>query len=170
MLRLLYLCTALLLAGCQTDVYLRDGVTDGDTFYVAPLAYASGDPAVASWVRYSLIRSTCQLEVGGENPARVSTYDCELRARHHLVDAWLEQLNADSSYSDDYLNALLDVRDAGFLDEYVAHYLGRDGWEYPSGLELNAFRHWRRDHLRRHRVKTRLIGYWAYQEDVAAPL
>ena len=159
----------LVLAGCQSGVYVRDGVTDGDTFYVAPLAYASNDPVVASWVRYSLIRSTCQLDVGGENPARVSTYDCELRARHHLVDAWIEELNADDSHSNSYLNALLEVRDAGFLDEYVAHYLGEAGWEYPSGLERDAFRRWRRDHLRRHRVKTRLIGYWAYRDSVSTP-
>lgn len=162
-LSLLLLC----LSGCQSDVYLRDGLTDGDTFYVAPLAYASSDPAVASWVRYSLMRSTCQLDVGGENPARVSTYDCELKARHHLVDAWLEQLNADGPHSNAYLNALLEVRDAGFLDEYVAHYLGRAGWRYPTDLERSAFRQWRREHLQRHRVKTRLIGYWAYRDEVA---
>ena len=64
----------LVLTGCQSGVYVRDGVTDGDTFYVAPLAYASNDPVVASWVRYSLIRSTCQLDVGGRKPG----------ARQHL--------------------------------------------------------------------------------------
>lgn len=146
-------------AGCNSSVYVRDGVTDGDTFYLAPQALVSDDPALQSWVRYSLIRSACQLEVGGENPARVSTYQCELTARRHLLDAWQEK----REHPDPYLDTLLTVREAGFLDEYVAHYFGRAGWEMPADLDFAAFRDWRRAKLRRHKPETRLIGSWGYK-------
>ena len=39
-----------LLAGCSTDIYVRDHVTDGDTFYLAPQAFSSDDPVLQSWV------------------------------------------------------------------------------------------------------------------------
>ena len=44
------------------EIYTRDGVTDGDTFYLAPSAFANDDPAYQSWVTYSLMKSTCQLK------------------------------------------------------------------------------------------------------------
>ena len=165
--RLLSLGATLLLAGCQSDIYLRDGVTDGDTFFVAPSAYAGDDPVVASWVRYSLIRSSCQLRVGGENPARVSSYHCEFRARRHLVDAWLENRDRGDRHEDVYLDSLVRVHEAGFLDEYAAHYLGTDEWQLPQDLDLDAFAGWRRMHLKGHRAKTRLTGYWGYRRTAA---
>ena len=153
----------LLLVGCQSDIYLRDGITDGDTFYLAPSAYASDDPVLASWVRYSLARSTCKLGVGGENPARVSRYACERTARRHLVEAWLEKQAAIRT-NDAYLDTLVDVREAGFLDEYTAHYFATPEWQLPDTLELDAFRAWRRSHLRGHKTQTRLVGYWGFRQ------
>ena len=84
-----------LLGACHSDIYVREGVTDGDTFYLSHEAMFDPDPALQSWVAYSLTKSTCQLELGGENPARASSYGCELTARSHLLDAWDEQLARD---------------------------------------------------------------------------
>ncbi len=158
MVRTYCLAVALAIAGCSSSVYVRDGVTDGDTFYLAPRAFADDDPVLQSWVRYSLMRSTCKLAAGGENPARVSTYDCELKARRHLLDAWREK----REHEDAYLDTLLAVSEAGFLDEYVVHYFGRDGWQVPADVDLEAFREWRRSRLGGHRPQTRLIGSWGY--------
>ena len=58
-----------------SEIYTRDGVTDGDTFYLAPSAFTDDDPAFQSWVTYSLMKSTCQLEIGGENPARANSFE-----------------------------------------------------------------------------------------------
>ena len=168
MSRCIYIGAVLLLVGCQSDMYLRDGVTDGDTFYLAPAAYASGDPAVASWVRYSLIRSTCQLEAGTENPARVNRYACERKARQHLVEAWLEQKQTGRTVND-YLDVLVDVHEAGYLSEYTVHYFATSTWRVPETLDLDAFDHWRRENLRRHRPQTRLVGYWGYRSSPAVP-
>jgi hypothetical protein len=156
---LLLTAIAIAIAGCNASVYVRDAVTDGDTFYLAPQAYADDDAVLQSWVTYSLSRSTCQLAVGGENPARVSTYDCELRAREHLLDSWKGRREDE----DPYLDTLLAVSDAGFLEEYVVHYLGRDSWQIPADLDADAFRDWRRSKLKRHTPKTRLIGSWGYR-------
>ncbi len=151
----------LLLAACNSEIYTRDGVTDGDSFYLAPHALQDDDPVLQSWVSYSLMKSTCQLNVGGEMPARVSDYGCELTARQHLLDTWEEQHDG---AADAYLDALVDVREAGFLREYTVHYFGRNYWQLPAELRGDDFRRWQRKHLRRHKPETRIIGSWGYHQ------
>lgn len=163
MKRHLWLITLVLAAGCNSGIYLRDGVTDGDTFYLAPVAMADSDPALQSWVAYSLMRSVCQLEAPGDNPARYSSYDCELRARIALVDAWAEHRVENPAISDDYLDQLHAVQQAGYLGAYTAYFLRRKNWQLPDEVDADAFRTWRRLHLRRHRPQTRIIGYWDYK-------
>jgi hypothetical protein len=159
-MRYLLLTPLLWLAACDGTVYTRDGVTDGDTFYLAPRAWTDDDPVLQSWVAYSLMKSACQLEVGGENPARVSDYGCEFTARRHLVEAWEEHR---AGASDPYLDDLLAVRDAGFLDEYTVFYFGHSGWAVPGEVRVADFRRWRKSHLQGHRPQTRLIGSWNYR-------
>ncbi len=154
----------LLLTACNSEIYTRDGVTDGDSFYLAPRAYADDDPALQSWVAYSLMKSTCQLEIGGPNPARVSDYGCEFTARQHLVETWQEQRREHPGVSDPYLDDLLAVREAGFLDEYTVRYFGKKHWQVPAEVSVADFRRWQRRHLRRHRPETRIIGSWGYRE------
>jgi len=160
-----YLCIVTLFAivGCSNEIYLKDGVTDGDTFSLAFNALQDDDPALQSWVTYSLIKSTCQLEIGGDNPARNSAYGCEFAARMRLLETWEEKLAADPAIENDYLDRLLSVRNAGFLDEYTVHYFADAGWQVPAEVDVAAFRDWRRLHLRRHRPQTRLVGFWTYQ-------
>jgi hypothetical protein len=147
------------------EVYLRDGVTDGDTFYLSNVALTDDSPALQSWVSYSLTRSACQLQIGGDNPARASSFECELTARRHLLQTWREQ-GREKATDDAYLDTLLLVEQAGFLDEYVAHYLGRKTWVLPDDLQTGAFDAWRRQHLRGHKPQTRLIGSWNYASKV----
>ncbi len=147
--------------GCDGRIYVRDGVTDGDTFYLADRALTDDDPALQSWVTYSLAKSACQLEIGGEVPSRVNSYECELSARSLLVESWLEKREEPG---DPYLDALVSVRDEGFLDEYVVHYLGHRDWQVPAEVNIDAFHAWRRQHLRGHRPTTRIIGSWNYAD------
>jgi len=152
-----------LVAGCSSEIYVRDGVTDGDTFYLPNHALTDDDPVLQSWVRYSLALSTCKLMIGGDNPARASSYDCELTARRHLVDAWVE-LRGDAV--DHYLDTLANVRDDGWLPEYVAANLGRDEWVLPPDLDLDGYRHSADVPAARHRAETRIIGSWNYARNV----
>lgn len=146
-----------------SEIYTRDGVTDGDTFYLAPSAFTNDDPAYQSWVTYSLMKSTCQLKIGGENPARASSFDCEYVSRSHLVNAWQEKRAENHAITDEYLDALSNVQEAGFLGEYTARFFGRSHWQLPEGLRVTEFQVWRKQNLRRHRPQTRIIGSWNYR-------
>ena len=159
------LVALLLLSACSGDIYLRDGVTDGDTFYLAPVATTDNDPVLQSWVAYSLALSTCQLGLPGENPGRLSVYRCEFLARKVLAESWADHRAQHPELHDDYLDTLLGVYEAGYLDEYTVQYFGQREWEVPESLEVVAFEKWRRQHIRRHRPKTRIIGYWGYGPD-----
>jgi len=160
----LVLLPFLLLAACNSEIYTRDGVTDGDSFYLAPRAFEDDDPVLQSWVAYSLMKSTCQLDVGGTIPARVSDYGCEFTARRHLVDTWEAQRQEHEGVTDPYLDSLIAVREAGFLDEYTVHYFGRKQWQVPAEVQVDEFRRWQRKNLRHHRPETRLIGSWGYRQ------
>lgn len=164
-MRFLSLLLLFPLVASGSEIYTRDGVTDGDTFYLAPSAFNNDDPAFQSWVTYSLMKSTCQLEIGGENPARASSFECEFKARSHLVNAWQEKLQQNHTITDDYLDALIAVQEAGFLAEYTAGFFGKKHWRLPEGLRVNEFQAWHKANLRRHRPQTRIIGSWNYQRN-----
>ena len=164
-MRVLLLLVCLPAVALAGQIFTRDGVTDGDTFYLAPRAHVDDDPVLQSWVAYSLARSTCQLEMGGDNPARNSSYGCEFTARRHLLDTWEEQRAEHSDAADDYLDALLQVREAGFLDEYTVHYFGKKHWQVPAEVDVPAFRRWQKRHLKGHRPQSRLIGSWNYRDE-----
>lgn len=150
------------MAGCNSEIYVRDGVTDGDTFYLADRAMVDDDPVLQSWVAYSLAKSTCQLEIGGTNPARNSSYGCELTSRKILLETWQEQIIEFPAIEDEYLDQLAATREAGYLDEYVVHYFGENEWLVPAEVNKPAFKKWRRKHLRGHKPVTRIIGSWNY--------
>lgn len=152
-------------AGCGNgSIYVRDGVTDGDTFYLADRAFMDDDPVLQSWVAYSLSRSACQLEIGGPNPARVSDYGCEFSARQLMLDTWEENLDQDPTIRYAYLDDLVRVREAGFLDEYVVAFYGDPEWQVPVEVDVDAFDAWRRDYLDGHEPETRIIGSWNYSQ------
>lgn len=154
-----------LLTACNTTIYTKDGVTDGDTFYLAPHAWADDDPVLQSWVAYSLVKSACQLELGGENPARNHDYGCEYTARRHLVDSWEQHRIEHPGIEDEYLDSLLRVRNAGYLDEYTVRFFGDKAWIVPAEVRVDEFRHWQRRHLDGHRPQTRIIGSWNYRPE-----
>lgn len=168
-MRCLWLIAPFVIAGCNNEIYVRDSVTDGDTFYLARVALVDTDPALQSWVTYSLAKSVCQLELRGDNPARQNSYVCEFTARKLLVDAWTEKRAENSAISDDYLDELLAVREAGYLGAYTAYYFRSNNWHVPDDIDVDAFSEWRRQHLRGHRPQTRIIGYWSYQDKAAQP-
>lgn len=158
------------LVAAGSEVFTRDGVTDGDTFYLAPGATINNEPVYQSWVAYSLMKSACQLEIGGPNPARANSFECEFKSRRRLVEAWYEQRQKDPDLEDTYLDALTDVQFDGFLAEYTAHFFADRNWSLPSGLRDEAFDDYRARALRRHKPLTRIIGSWNFKEKVETAL
>jgi len=159
---------ALPLAACSGDIYVRDGVTDGDTFYLAQRALADDDPALQSWVSYSLTRSTCQLQIGGDNPARASSLECELTARRLMLLTWVEKKSLDQENTDQYLDELVRIRDAGYLDEYVARHFRKRHWQLPENININDYRRWQRTNIPSHKPETQIIGSWNYSGNVSS--
>jgi hypothetical protein len=152
----------LALAACSGEIYLRDGVTDGDTFYLPPRALSDADPARQAWVRYNLVRSTCQLQIGGANPARANSYECELTARRHLLESWHDSSMQEPTRIDTYLDELATVQSAGYLDEYVVANFGNRSWRLPDDLDMKAFHNWSGAAIPDHVPETRVIGSWSY--------
>ena len=151
-----------LLAACRNDVYVRDGVTSGNRYHISPQRLLDDDPVLQSWVSYSLTKSVCQLEIGGNNPARANSYGCELSSRTSLLDEWALRLAENPRLYDNYLNTLLKVWEAAYLDEYVVHYFGKKDWSVPAEVDEESFNRWRRENLRGHKPYTRIIGSWSY--------
>ena len=151
------------LSGCSGDIYLRDGVTDGNHFSLTPAALMDPNPVTQSWIRYSLARSVCQLGMETENPARATSFDCEVTARRQLAEAWTEKATLVPDLYDPYLDDLVRVQDAGYLEEYVVDRFGKRDWSLPGELDMTAFRRWQREQLRGHRTETRIVGYWSYR-------
>ena len=83
-----------------------------------------------------------------------------MSARALLADRWKElRANSEKQLHDPYLDLLVEVRDAGFIGEYVLAFLARPGWTV-SGDELArlnaaAFKTWAASHLPKdHRAVT----------------
>jgi hypothetical protein len=152
-----------LAAACNSSIYLRDGVTDGDTFYLAERALTEPDPAFQSWVSYSLARSTCQLHVDTDNPARANSYACELQGRQLLLQTWAEKKVENAALSDAYLDELSLAQASGYLPAYVAYYFGKPDWQLPGDADVPGFRKWRRSVMPGHKPKTILTGSWNYR-------
>lgn len=160
------LICCLIVAGCSSEIYVRDGVTDGDTFYLAERALSDDDPALQSWVSYSLTRSTCQLQIGGVNPARESSFDCELAARRLMLESWTDKQLMNPLLADEYLDELVSIQRAGFLDEYVARHFRKKHWQLPDDVDIRAYRRWQRKNAPSHIPETYIVGSWNYARNV----
>jgi tetratricopeptide (TPR) repeat protein len=107
----------------------------------------------AAWALYGATKLglIARSEAGGED------YAIELAARDALGAFW-EQRPAEGRARDLYLDTLLEVRRAGYLEEYVLATLARPGWTIPSetlaALEIPAFTEWSKRKLVGHRIET----------------
>ena len=107
---------------------------------------------IALWSVYGLALADAAEKAGRAD------YAAEASARALLADRWKE-LRAEKQLHDAYLDQLAEVRDAGFIGEYVLAYLARPGWTV-SGDELArlnaaAFKAWAATHLPKdHRALT----------------
>ncbi|MFK7897007.1 MAG: hypothetical protein AB8G23_14275 [Myxococcota bacterium] len=173
--------------GCGVQVYNFGGAGRGSQFHIPATAAMNKNPVTQSWIAYSLAKSTCQLEIGGELPSANHSFRCELQPREVLVKRWATRNPVDSNGSvttnnthntdntddntdassdhvanehDEYLDLLLRVQQAGFLEEYVWFYFHKRAWPMPDWLEMQAFENWRTQNLAWHRPETRIIGYW----------
>ena len=81
------------------------------------------------------------------------------------VETWEEQRAEHTGITDPYLDSLLQVRNAGYLDEYTVRYFGRHDWTVPAEVHVDSFQQWQARHLDDHRPETRIIGSWNYRDE-----
>ena len=109
---------------------------------------------IALWSVYGVALADAAQKAGHDDFAG------EVKARTFLADRWKES-RATARVHDPYLDILADVRDAGFMSEYVLAFLTRQGWTI-SGVELTklnipGFMTWAARHLpKSHEAVTRV--------------
>jgi tetratricopeptide (TPR) repeat protein len=119
----------------------------GDTQIIVSADLGSPD-LIALWSLYGVA-----LADAAEKSGRAD-YAGEVAARALLADRWKElraEKQLEKKLDDPYLDQLAEVRDAGFIGEYVLAYLAHPGWTV-SGDELArlnaaAFKRWAASHL-----------------------
>lgn len=82
------------------------------------------------------------------------TFEEEFFCRDKMVKIWSELKQNKPGLKNAYMDDMLKVRKAGFLDEYVWAYYHQEGWAMPEGLKLEAFNAWRTKNLSKHQPKT----------------
>jgi hypothetical protein len=82
------------------------------------------------------------------------TFDEELLCRNNMVQVWFEIQEKTPGLKDSYLDEMLLVRNAGFLDEYVWTYHSQEGWPLPKDLQLEEFNVWLDENLNQHQPTT----------------
>jgi hypothetical protein len=104
-----------------------------------------GSPEViAAWSIYGAFVATDAEKTGRDE------YATEVTARGALADDW-KKARASKPQRDEYLDLLVEVRDAGFIREYALAYLAQPGWTLSSedlaGLAIGKWVSWQSAHV-----------------------
>lgn len=114
--------------------------------------------SVASWLAYAIELTRFSGEHPGMRPPcggrLVPEFAAEVAARQAALREY--RLRAVAERTSNYFNELDRVEAAGFLDEYVWHYLRNDRWgdTPPAGLALDDFGQFRERELAAHVVQS----------------
>lgn len=129
----------------EVTVSLDDRIAANETLSAVWMGYAM---ARVAWIRN-------QFRTGKLNPAIYeNSFSEELAGRRTLAYIWHE-IQKNQKAADAYLDQLAKVQAAGFLPEYVWHYLNSAEWhDRPANLRLDAFTVWNQSNLPEHRPET----------------
>jgi len=106
-----------------------------------------------AWLAYAAAQAVAykDLQQRKAGNGTADDFEIEVRARSTMAAYWREQLEANDVPPDPYLAKLVEINDAGFMDEYVIGTFAKPGWAIPSsGLEkidLPAFWQWAGEHI-----------------------
>jgi len=100
----------------------------------------SSSDRTTAWVLYGITRMTAMQERARSHRRYVppNDYPAELSARSILAKFWREQREKGSEETDTYLDTLVAIADAGFLDEYVISTFVSPGWTIKAN-DIAAF-------------------------------
>jgi len=128
----------------QLAIVIDDSLKDGDPRIIAAwMAYAA---ALSDWVE--------------SNPEQIKdnshkkTFEEEVAAREMLVDTWKEMRVEAPGTGDTYLDELTQVKNSGFMREYVRKFLAQDDWKSPGKLRAKEFHSWSKKNIPGHQAQT----------------
>ena len=117
----------------------------------------NGDPRIiAAWIAYASALS----DWAETNPEQIKdnshkkTFEEEVAAREMLVDTWQEMRVEEPGTGDTYLDELTQVKNSGFMREYVRKFLTQDDWKSPGKLRAKEFHSWSKKNIPDHQVQT----------------
>lgn len=117
--------------------------------------------ALAPWLFYAGSRAHWMEKKFFEQNPGVTRYQYtfmeEVDARKRCAYLWRE-VRVKDGLTNRYLDDLVTVLEANFLEEYVWTYFRSDDWHQPNGLRLAEFDQWRSTNLRGHRPETRAVS------------
>jgi tetratricopeptide (TPR) repeat protein len=111
----------------------------------------------AAWLGYGMEKALWKTKLFLEKNPSASTYVYslaeEVECRKSLAKIWLE-MKGKNGKTDQYLDDLATVVDAGFITEYVWHYLRQPDWIAPDTLREVRFQSWARENIAKHKCIT----------------
>lgn len=127
---------------------------------IAPELLEGGNQAVtAAWLGYALARvgwlrqNVPQEYIDQGYYSR--SFEEELHGRESMIKIWGELKDKDGSLTDLYLDELLEIYKAGYIEEYVWVYLCEDGWEgSPADERLDEYIEWEEVNIPNHEPLT----------------
>ena len=126
----------------------------------------------AAWLLYATARITAYVELEERQPGAnlaADDYEIELFARKALTDFWFESRQGSNASPDPYLDTLVEIDRAGFLEEYVIGTFAKPGWTISAGdlakIDGVEFSAWAQTELKGFATQT-----LAYVESESIPL
>ena len=101
--------------------------------------------SATAWVTYAgikaLMRNGQYFEDHPDRVGQTSAFHEELFARDGMAEFWSIQRD-ELQATDPYLMFMVQVRNSGFMAEYVWQFLSQPSWPTPHGLRLSEFKQW----------------------------
>lgn len=114
----------------------------------------SSSDRVAAWLLYGMSRMSAMEERARSHRRYVppNDYPAELRARSDLAIFWRDQREKGSEEKDTYLDTLVAIADAGFMEEYVISAFVSPGWTIKASdiaaFDFAGYTAWGDEHLK----------------------
>jgi tetratricopeptide (TPR) repeat protein len=140
-------------ATAEADATGESGIVLSEQAVVRPSGEPQPPAYTAAWMVYagtaqSIARSLWGDQVGNGTH---NDYSVEAGARSAMAAYWRDLQRRNEAPADNYLARLVEIDDAGFIEEYVISTFAEPGWTIPPAafatIELRAFWKWASEHI-----------------------
>lgn len=100
----------------------------------------------AAWLSYGMAKIQWSLE----HERMSHTFDEEVYAQTTASKIW-EELKAKKAMHDSYLDTLVNIRNNGFMREYIWDFYHKTYWQKPDDLDMSGYNQWKTINLKDHK-------------------